>query len=65
MITKESIIEEIVNENPKLVNYLSEKGIRCIVCGEIIWGTVESVAKAKGWDDLEINCLIDDLNNIK
>lgn len=62
MITKYTTIEEIVSENPKAVTFLSEKGIRCIVCGEPVWGSLEDIAKEKGWDELNINILVDELN---
>jgi predicted adenine nucleotide alpha hydrolase (AANH) superfamily ATPase len=65
MITKESLIEDIISENPNMVSYLAEKGIRCIICGETIWGTIENAAKEKGWDDLSIDILIDEMNSLK
>jgi hypothetical protein len=62
MITKESTIEDIINENKSMVSFLAKKGIRCIICGEPIWGTIESAAKEKGLDDLSIENLIDEMN---
>lgn len=54
-ITKEILIEELVNNYPFSVKFLMEKGIRCIMCGEPIWGTLEEAAKEKDFSDEEIN----------
>jgi len=50
-ITKDILIEELVDNYPFSVRYLMEKGIRCIMCGEPIWGTLEEAAKEKEFDD--------------
>lgn len=63
-ITKDTLIEEIVNANFKLVDYLSEKGIRCIRCGEPIWGTLDSAAKEKNFTEEQIQNFVNDLNEI-
>ncbi len=47
MIAKQIEIEELVNNYPFSVKYLMEHGIRCIACGEPIWGTLEEAAKEK------------------
>jgi len=44
-ITKDIYIEDLVELFPSAVTYLMEKGIRCLQCGEPIWGTLESAAK--------------------
>jgi len=63
-ITKTIEIEELVNEAPESVAYLMQKGIRCLRCGEPIWGTIETAAKEKGFSDFEIENFIDDLNKL-
>lgn len=63
MITKEIEIEDLIKEVPQTVTFLMEKGIRCLRCGEPIWGTLETAAKEKGFDDLEIESFVNDLNN--
>ena len=40
-ITRDILIEELVNNYAFSVRYLMEKGIRCIMCGEPILGTLE------------------------
>ena len=61
-ITKNITIEELIEEIPASVKYLSEKGIKCIACGEPIWGTLEDAAKEKGFSNDEINKFVEDLN---
>ncbi|MCK9450101.1 MAG: DUF1858 domain-containing protein [Bacteroidales bacterium] len=64
MITKQIEIEELVNSYPFSVKYLMEQGIRCIACGEPIWGTLEEAAKEKNFDDTEIQHFVDELNKM-
>ncbi len=54
-ITKEISIEDLIEGLPGSVEYLMKEGIRCIVCGEPIWGSLQEAAEEKGFktDDLE------------
>jgi len=63
-ITKEILIEDLVDNYPFSVEYLSKKGIRCIRCGEPIWGTLEESAIEKGFDTQTIDNFINELNNL-
>lgn len=63
-VSKDTYIEDLVGEIPESVSYLSQKGIRCLRCGEPIWGTLEEAAKEKGFSDDEIQAFVDDLNNL-
>jgi methionine synthase II (cobalamin-independent) len=54
-------IEDLVREYPKSVQFLMEKGIRCLICGEPIWGTLEDAAKEKGFSDADIQTLTQEL----
>lgn len=63
-ITKDITIEELVETIPESVRYLSEKGIKCIACGEPIWGTLEDAAKEKGFSDDEINQFIEEIQKL-
>ena len=60
-ITKEICIEELVENYLFSIRYLSKKGIRCIACGEPVWGTLEEAAREKGFDDSDINAFIEEL----
>jgi len=60
-ITKDILIEELVDNYPFSVKYLMEKGIRCIMCGEPIWGTLEEAAKEKDFDDEAITGFVNEM----
>ena len=64
MITKDTSIEDLVDQVPGAIPYLMEHGIRCIACGEPIWGTIETTAKEKGFDDAAIAGFVADLNEL-
>ena len=61
-ITKDIQIEELVENYPFAIRYLMEKKIRCIMCGEPVWGTLEDAAKEKDFTDSEIQGFCNDLN---
>lgn len=60
-ITKNIEIEELVRNYPASIKFLAEKGIKCVACGEPIWGTLEEEAKEKGIVDETIDKIVDDL----
>lgn len=60
-ITKDISIEELVDNVPQAVKYLMHEGIKCIACGEPIWGTLEEAAKEKGYTDQDIEQFVNDL----
>lgn len=64
MIDKTITIEDLVETVSGSVKYLMEQGIKCIACGEPIWGTLEEAAKEKGFNDEEIDKFVNDLNNL-
>ena len=60
-ITKDITIEDLVEGVPQSVKYLMYKGIKCIACGEPIWGTLEDAAKEKGFTDADIEKFVNEL----
>jgi hypothetical protein len=60
-VTRESPVEELVEANPEVVRFLIDEGLPCVVCGEPFWGTVEELARQKGWDDEQIDRLVEKL----
>jgi len=60
-INKDILIEDLVNEYPFSVKYLMEKGIRCIMCGEPIWGTLEEAALEKHFSDADIEGFVNEM----
>jgi len=63
-ITKDILIEELVDNYSFSVRYLMEKGIRCIMCGEPIWGTLEEAAKEKDFDDETIQQFVEEMKKL-
>jgi methionine synthase II (cobalamin-independent) len=63
-ITKDISIEELVERIPDAVVYLSREGIRCIRCGEPIWGTLEEAAKEKGFSDADIERFLTEIDEL-
>ena len=63
-INRETEIEDLLKIIPEAVTYLMEKGIRCLRCGEPIWGSLESAAKEKGFNDKEITKFVEEINNL-
>ncbi|MEZ4908404.1 MAG: hypothetical protein R2771_12355 [Saprospiraceae bacterium] len=64
MVSKDISIEELIEKYPQSVKFLSEKGIRCIVCGEPIWGTLGEACEEKGFTPQDIENTLIELNNI-
>jgi methionine synthase II (cobalamin-independent) len=60
-ITKDIYIEDLVELKVAAVNYLADHGIKCIACGEPIWGTLEEAAKNKGFSAAEIDNFVREL----
>ncbi len=64
-VTKDIEIEELIEKIPAAVSYLSKKGIRCIMCGEPIWGTLEEAAREKGFSAEEIEVFVREINALE
>jgi hypothetical protein len=47
-------IEDLVKEFPSSVQWLRERGIICIICGEPVWGSLKELLSASGKNDIEI-----------
>lgn len=61
-ILKNISIEELVEKYPFSIDLLMNAGIKCVVCGEPIWGTLEDAAKEKGFNDHDLDKFVDELN---
>lgn len=64
-ITKDYLIEDLVSDYPPSVKYLMQNGIRCLVCGEPIWGTLEQAAIEKGFSSEQIENFVKELNQLQ
>ncbi|MEO0096033.1 MAG: disulfide oxidoreductase [candidate division WOR-3 bacterium] len=45
MITKDTLIEEILGKSPEKARIFVEMGAPCLVCGEPFWGTVKELCE--------------------
>ncbi len=63
-IDKKITIEDLVDDFPFSVNFLSKKGIKCIACGEPIWGTLEEACIEKNFSQEEIQGFVTELNEL-
>lgn len=61
-ITKDTTIEELVDGLPEAVKFLRKEGIRCLACGEPVWGTLGEAAREKGLGDSDIERVVAGLN---
>ena len=60
-ITKDTTIEEILEQHPETVKVFMDFGVPYLVCGEPLWGKVEEVAKKYKADLTE---LLEKLNGV-
>lgn len=65
IVDKNTSIEDLLEKIPAAQRYLSEKGIRCVICGEAIWGNLGDAAKEKGFDDVALAQFVRDLNALE
>ena len=61
-ITKDMWIEDILKKYPEAQEFLSRKGIVCIMCGEPVWGSLEDQMDEKGYSHEEIDKMLLELN---
>jgi methionine synthase II (cobalamin-independent) len=50
-IGEETRVEELVEACPEAVKVLLREGIRCIRCGEPVWGTLGDLLRESGVSD--------------
>jgi len=50
MIRPDIHVDDLLERFPELNLFLSRRGIICVQCGEVFWGTLEELIKSKGKD---------------
>ena len=60
-ISRDTIIEDLVQESPDSITFLMERGIRCLRCGEPIWGTLGQAMDEKEFDPETQERLVEEL----
>jgi methionine synthase II (cobalamin-independent) len=64
VITGSTTLEELVAALPEAVSVLAKRGIRCIVCGEPVWGTLAEAVRDKGMSADQLSEITDELNRM-
>jgi len=59
-ITLETDVEDLALQYPKAVSFLIRRGVRCIRCGEPVWGSLGKLLEEDRIADPQ--GLVDDLN---
>ena len=59
-ITPDIDVEQLIEDYPKAVNFLADRGIVCIRCGEPYWGSLRDLAAVKHLDG-QIMQIVDEL----
>jgi hypothetical protein len=57
-------IEDLVRDYPGTIRHLIHMGLPCLVCGEPTWGTLEHLARDKGFTEEGIDRLVAELNTL-
>jgi len=64
LITARISIEELISVKLDAISYLMDKGIKCVRCGEPVWGSLEDAAKEKGFSDEEIEEFVREISSL-
>lgn len=59
-VSLDTPVEELVEQFPEAVGFLSRRGVRCIRCGEPLWCTVGELLREERIESPQL--LIDELN---
>jgi len=59
-VSLDTPVEELVEQFPEAVGFLSRRGVRCIRCGEPLWCTVGELLREEGIENPQL--LIDELD---
>jgi hypothetical protein len=60
-VTLDTEVEDLSREFPEAVGFLTKKGVRCIRCGEPVWGTLGKLFEEDRVANPQI--LVDELND--
>jgi methionine synthase II (cobalamin-independent) len=61
-LTGKEPVEQLVEQYPQAVGFLTERGIRCLQCGEPFWGRLEELAEDLRGDEARFAEVLDELN---
>ena len=60
LVTLETSVEELVEDQPAAIRFLADRHIMCVVCGEAFWGSLGALIAQKGLENPEQ--IVADLN---
>lgn len=64
MITKESIIGDVLKKYPKSAEVMFKHGLHCIGCHVSAYESIENGCKVHGMDDKQIDALVKEINKV-
>jgi len=50
MINPDDNVDDLIEQYPELNTFLMRKGIMCVQCGEVFWGTLKELIQSKNLD---------------
>jgi hypothetical protein len=59
-VTLDTDLEDLALQFPKAVRFLTKRGVRCIRCGEPVWGTLGKLLEEDGIANPQ--AMVDELN---
>jgi len=59
-VTLDTQVEDLVRDHPSTAGFLTAQGVRCIRCGEPVWGTLGELLEEESVE--EPNSLVEKLN---
>lgn len=57
-------VDELIEAFPVTRGWLGEHGLICVQCGEVYWGSLESLAKARKMDSARFIEVLAELNEL-
>ena len=64
MITKESIIGDVLKKHPKSADVMFKHGLHCIGCHVSAFESIENGCKVHGMDEKQIDALVKEINKV-
>jgi len=58
-ITAEDHVDDLIERLPELNVFLMKRGIMCIQCGDVFWGTLGELIESKG---LDVQAILSEVN---
>lgn len=61
-VNKDIWIDELLDKYPQSQEFLSKKGIVCVMCGEPVWGTLQEQMEEKDFSQDKMEKVMIELN---